>query len=52
MMITNANKKSWKEEWKENQRAEKEARDAAQQANASTTEEAIIITDKGSDKEV
>ncbi len=51
MMITNANKKSWKEEWKETQRAEKEAQEAAQQANASTTEETIIITGKDSDKE-
>ena len=51
MMITNANKKSWKEEWKETQRAEKEAQDATQQANASATEETIIITEEDSNKE-
>ena len=54
MMITNANKKSWKEEWKEKQRAEKEAQEAQQQSNASvaSTDETIIITDNDPNKEV
>jgi phage shock protein PspC (stress-responsive transcriptional regulator) len=43
MMITKANKKSWKEEWKEKQRADMQAQETAQQQSAATTEETIII---------
>lgn len=51
MMITNANKKSWKEEWKEKQRADQQAHEAAQQAGASNVEETVIIADENSNKE-
>ena len=45
MMITNANKKTWKEEWKEKQRADIDAQEASEQQNASSTEESTIITE-------
>ncbi len=51
LMITKANKKSWKEEWKEKQRADNEARDAAQPdatATTTTADETIITEDKNS----
>ena len=51
MMITNANKKSWKEEWKEQQRADNEARENAGQQNAPSSEQTTIITDDNSQKE-
>ncbi|MEJ7692629.1 PspC domain-containing protein [Daejeonella sp.] len=51
MMITNANKKTWKEEWKEKQRTDQEAQVAAQQADALVTEEVVIIKDENSNKE-
>ncbi|SKB86841.1 PspC domain-containing protein [Daejeonella lutea] len=51
VMITNANKKTWKEEWKEQQAANQAANDAAQQSNASNTEEVTIIADENSKKE-
>ena len=44
IMITKANKKSWKEEWKDKQMADKEAQDTAQPSIA--TEETIITEDK------
>ena len=46
IMITKANKKSWKEEWKEKQMADQEAQDTAQPRTAATTEETIITEDK------
>lgn len=51
MMITNANKKSWKDEWKEQQQAEKDAQETAQQQNASSSEQTPIITDDNSQRE-
>lgn len=50
MMITNANKKSWKEEWKAKQQAEKDAQDATQPQSATSSEETIIITEENHDK--
>ncbi len=52
MMITNANKKTWKEEWKEKQRADQEAREAVLQPAASNAEEVTIIADENPNKEV
>lgn len=52
MMITNANKKSWKDEWKEKQQAEKEFQDANQPQNASSADQTAIIVDENSNKEV
>lgn len=52
MMISNANKKSWKEELKEKQRADQDAHEAAVQQNAASTEETTIITEENSNKEV
>jgi phage shock protein PspC (stress-responsive transcriptional regulator) len=51
MMITNANKKSWKDEWKEKQQAEKDALFADQPQNASSPDQTTIITDDNSNKE-
>ncbi|MHB1178831.1 MAG: PspC domain-containing protein [Daejeonella sp.] len=49
MMITKANKKSWKEEWKAKQMAGKEAKDMSQaNTTTSTTDETIITEDKNS----
>lgn len=50
VMITKANKKSWKEEWKEKQMADKEAQDTVDSSAAATTEETIITEDKDSNK--
>lgn len=51
MMITNANKKTWKEEWREKQRSDQEAQEAAQQSAAEHAEEVIIIKDENPNKE-
>lgn len=51
MMITNANKKNWKEEWKEKQRADQEAQQAAQASAAANPEEVTIIADENPNKE-
>ena len=52
MMITNANKKSWKEDWKEKQQAEKDAQETAPQQDVTVSEQTTIITDNNSLKEV
>lgn len=50
LMITNANKKSWKEEWKAKQQAEKDAQAAGQTQGATSSEETTIITEENPDK--
>lgn len=52
MMITNANKKSWKEDLKERQQAERDAQEASQAQNVSNPDQTAIITDDNSNKEV
>lgn len=51
MMITKANKKSWKDEWKEQQQAESNVKVATQQENASVSDETVIITEENPNKE-
>jgi len=51
MMITNANKKSWKEEWKEKQRTDAEVQEFEAQQNATTMEENPIIVDEDLNKQ-
>ena len=51
MMLTKANKKSWKEEWTDKQATEKETQEASNTETAINTGESPIITEENTNKE-